>query len=150
MAARCPLILIWSIMFHVGVDRCNIYISYVALSTDDGKMKVHQHQQSLTSTGQTVANVAVLRQQLGSLGSSSMMLVGINNLYVLVSQRRGRGCVARHETRDTRTSGPVTSQYLCRYLLSTRVSRYLLSTRVSRYLLSTTVSRYLLSSRVSM
>ena len=91
-------------MFHVGVDRCNIYISYVALSTDDGKMKVHQHQQSLTSTGQTVANVAVLRPQLGSLGSSSMMLVGVNNLYVLVSQRRGRGCVARHETRDTRTS----------------------------------------------
>ena len=43
MAARCPLILIWSIMFYVGVDRCNIYISYVALSTDDGKMKVHQH-----------------------------------------------------------------------------------------------------------
>ena len=77
-------------MFHVGVDRCNIYISYVALSTDDGKMKVHQHQhkQSLTSTEQTAANVAVLSPQLGSLGSSSMMLVGVNNLYVLV---RGEG-----------------------------------------------------------
>ena len=73
-----------------------------------------------------------------------MLLVGryyLNNLYVLVSQRRG--CVARHETRHTRTS------HLTRYLLSDRVSTYLLSDRVSTYLLSTTVSTYLLSARVS-